>query len=331
MVSHPLRIVVHGGALTKPSWDDGTRAAAQAGMDALRAGGSPLDAAVAACAWLEEDDRFNAGLGADLRLDGRTIQMDASCIDSEGRFGAVVGIERTLHPVKVARALVDAPDAILFGEGATAYARRIGHPEADVWSERAQRKSDALRRKVAQADYGPKDCEWSRDALASSWNYAEAFPGAVREAARAGQSLDGGGGAGEHVDTVGAVATDGRTFAAAASTGGTIGCLRGRVGDTPLPGCGIDAGPAGAVAMTGQGNRILRARVAARVLRAMEDGMDAQAAYELGLSLVPEPFPLGLVVLDARGGHAAGARSGMAWSALTAPAPRAQAKMSSRE
>jgi isoaspartyl peptidase/L-asparaginase-like protein (Ntn-hydrolase superfamily) len=37
-------------------------------------------------------------------------------------------------------------------------------------------------------------------------------------------------------------------FAATASTGGTLYMLRGRVGDSPLMGCGVYAGPKGAVA-----------------------------------------------------------------------------------
>src|SRR6185295_9463188 len=58
-------------------------------------------------------------------------------------------------------------------------------------------------------------------------------------------------------DTVGAVVRDSHgRFASTASTGGTVYMLRGRVGDSPLMGCGVYAGPYGAGAATGVGEEI---------------------------------------------------------------------------
>jgi beta-aspartyl-peptidase (threonine type) len=64
--------------------------------------------------------------------------------------------------------------------------------------------------------------------------------------------------------TVGAVALDGSgTVAAGASTGGIDAMLPGRVGDTPLIGCGVYAdNRSGAVSMTGLGEGIIRLAVA---------------------------------------------------------------------
>ena len=64
--------------------------------------------------------------------------------------------------------------------------------------------------------------------------------------------------------TVGAVAVDRyRTVAAGASTGGIDSMLPGRVGDTPLIGCGVYAdNQAGAVSMTGIGEGIIRLAIA---------------------------------------------------------------------
>jgi beta-aspartyl-peptidase (threonine type) len=69
-------------------------------------------------------------------------------------------------------------------------------------------------------------------------------------------------------DTVGCVARDqsGR-LAAGTSTGGLDGALAGRVGDSPLPGCGFYADDEmGAVVLSGDGEAILRAMAAARIL-----------------------------------------------------------------
>lgn len=69
-------------------------------------------------------------------------------------------------------------------------------------------------------------------------------------------------------DTVGCVARDrsGR-LAAGTSTGGLDGARVGRVGDSPLPGCGFYADDAmGAVVLSGHGEPIARAMAAARIL-----------------------------------------------------------------
>jgi isoaspartyl peptidase/L-asparaginase-like protein (Ntn-hydrolase superfamily) len=98
-------VVTHGGVGSGPEYADGVRAAADTALAVLVARGSALDAAVAGTVWLEDDPRFNAGTGANLRLDGHTIQMDAAVMTDEGRFAAVGAIERVKNPVRVAHAV----------------------------------------------------------------------------------------------------------------------------------------------------------------------------------------------------------------------------------
>ena len=70
-------------------------------------------------------------------------------------------------------------------------------------------------------------------------------------------------------DTIGAVAVDAHGhLAAATSTGGILGKLAGRVGDSPLPGAGVYADDACAVSASGHGEAIMRA-VAAHEVAAM--------------------------------------------------------------
>ena len=71
------------------AWEDGCRKAAAAGLRALAEGGESLRAVVDAVVVLEDDGRFNAGSGCELGLDGVTIEMDASVMDTRGRLGAV--------------------------------------------------------------------------------------------------------------------------------------------------------------------------------------------------------------------------------------------------
>lgn len=87
------------------------------------------------------------------------------------------------------------------------------------------------------------------------------------------------------VDTVGCVALDlSGHLAAATSTGGLSQQRPGRVGDSPLPGCGFYADDAvGAVALTGDGEAIARMMTAARIMhRLPHEAPDAalQSALE---------------------------------------------------
>ncbi|QDZ06791.1 asparaginase [Sphingomonas panacisoli] len=69
-------------------------------------------------------------------------------------------------------------------------------------------------------------------------------------------------------DTVGCVAIDGEgRVAVATSTGGLTGQMPGRVGDAPIPGCGFYADDhAGGVAISGDGESIMRVLLAGRVV-----------------------------------------------------------------
>lgn len=75
-------------------------------------------------------------------------------------------------------------------------------------------------------------------------------------------------------DTVGAVAIDVRGhLAAATSTGGTNQNLPGRIGDSPLIGCGFYADDeVGACALTGDGESISRVVLAKTIVDLMRDG-----------------------------------------------------------
>jgi len=72
-------------------------------------------------------------------------------------------------------------------------------------------------------------------------------------------------------DTVGCVARDDRgDIAVATSTGGLAGVAPGRVGDSPMPGCGYYADNAtGGVCFSGEGEAIARVLLAARTIAAM--------------------------------------------------------------
>jgi isoaspartyl peptidase/L-asparaginase-like protein (Ntn-hydrolase superfamily) len=84
---------------------------------------------------------------------------------------------------------------------------------------------------------------------------------------------------GDH-DTVGAVATDGESVAAATSTAGRWYPLAGRVGDVPQVGAGFYASPAGGASATGAGEDIARTGLARRAVGLLEKGADPERVAE---------------------------------------------------
>lgn len=87
-------------------------------------------------------------------------------------------------------------------------------------------------------------------------------------------------------DTVGAVALDSSgAIAAGTSTGGLPGKPVGRVGDSPLPGCGFYAeNGVGGAAFSGDGEAIARGLLAARTMQAMEAGQAPRTALDAALA-----------------------------------------------
>src|SRR5262249_43735967 len=105
--------------------------------------------------------------------------------------------------------------------------------------------------------------------------------------------------------TVGAVAIDrAGTIAAATSTGGRAGQLPGRVGDTPLIGCGTyaDSTLAG-VSCTGDGEATIRVVLARRALEILKTVEDPARAAEIAVDVLVEEGGGhgGLILLDWKG------------------------------
>jgi beta-aspartyl-peptidase (threonine type) len=107
----------------------------------------------------------------------------------------------------------------------------------------------------------------------------------------------------EACDTVGCVAFDIQgALAAGASTGGLSGVRPGRVGDAPVPGCGLAAEHGvGGVAFSGDGESILRLTLAARVMHGLASVAPDEAAA-LAIAQMPRVGgEAGCIVLDAQG------------------------------
>ncbi|MFN7209713.1 MAG: isoaspartyl peptidase/L-asparaginase family protein [Aggregatilineales bacterium] len=127
-----IQVLVHGGAGSLASGRQeavlaACRAAVEAGVARLRAGGSALDAVESAVQSLEDDPLFNAGYGSALNRDGQ-VQMDALIMDGRTfNIGAVAAISRVKNPIRLARRVMEAtPHHLLVAEGAERFAAEQG-------------------------------------------------------------------------------------------------------------------------------------------------------------------------------------------------------------
>ncbi len=287
-------IIAHGGAGTPVDRSIALAPAVEAAWKKLAVGGSALDAAVAGAVVLEDDPTFNAGTGSNIRMDGQTVQMDAAVMNERGDFGAVAVLERVKNPVLVARAVMNTPHLLLAGEGATRFARTLGMADYDPRTTESLQRYKTLRQRMGNGGLGE---EWKEFDWKKHWNFPTSLEDALKPK-----------------DTIGVVVRDGKGgFAAAISTGGTSTTLYGRVGDVPIMGAGIFAGPAGAVAATGWGEYIIRENLSRKVYEWIAAGMSPKDAVAKGLALYPAHVGIGLIALSADG-TAAASNTTMAWA-----------------
>ena len=279
-VTQGYAIVVHGGAGSPRAYADGCARAAQLAVEELTISADALDAAIAAVASMEDDGRFNAGSGSVLCLDGATVEMDASIMDTRGRLGAVACVQGVKNPVLLARAVAETPHWLLAGDGANRFAAAIGHPAHTTISERQRAAHAKVVRELAGRVPAMPGLSPEAKAFLRFWNYQTPLDLPAHAAC----------------DTVGAVVRgpDGH-FGVALSTGGSAPSLLGRVGDTPIIGSGFYAGPAGAVAATGIGEQIVRHLLARTVYGWIEDGMPLDQALMRGVDLFDPKVPVGLI------------------------------------
>jgi isoaspartyl peptidase/L-asparaginase-like protein (Ntn-hydrolase superfamily) len=209
------------------------------------------------------------------------------------------------NPVLVAARVMDTPHLLLVGAGATAFARRLGFPEYDPLTEGAKRKyarAVGELRGEGDGDYAVDAAPWRRLALDAYWNF-EGTPPVVK-------------GLGGGCDTVGAVVRDSHgRFAATASTGGTLYMLRGRVGDSPLMGAGVYAGPHGAVAATGVGEEIVRRFLSKTVYDWLAEDVAPSRAAQRAVAMFPDVVDVGLLVAG-KDGQAVASNRNMASALL---------------
>jgi N4-(beta-N-acetylglucosaminyl)-L-asparaginase len=220
---------------------DANRVAAQI----LQVGGSAMTAVVRGVMVSEADPAVTSvGFGGYPNRDGE-MQLDAAVMDgSTLEAGAVAGMKGILHPVAVARKVMDVtPHVMLVGEGARSFALSHGFEEQNLLSEKAKKA-------------------WQ------DWK-------AGKKTAPAGSGADQ-----ESHDTIGMVAIDrGGDMAASCTTSGAAWKLPGRVGDSPIIGHGLYCeNEVGGVVATGLGEEVSKICGAFAVVERMRQGVEPSVA-----------------------------------------------------
>ena len=278
-----IAIGIHGGCgvmprgeRTEAQWAaarDDLVAALQAGWAMLVNGARAVDAVEAAVVVMENSPHFNAGHGAALNSEGNAA-LDAAIMDGATLgCGAVSAAERCRNPVKLARRLMDAGEAVMLtGPAADRYAQGAGLEVVEPAYFITDRQRQALARMK----------ELSTNELA----------GLASESEKHG--------------TVGAVALDREGhLAAATSTGGYTNKPVGRVGDLPIIGSGTYARD-GACAVSGTGagemfiRRVVGHDIASRMAYLGETLATAATKVVLG-DLSGDKVGAGLVAIDSAG------------------------------
>ena len=259
------------GPIVISTWNQPkANAAAQAALDK---GGSALDAVEAGVRVPEADPNdTSVGYGGLPDRDGR-VTLDACIMDEQGNAGSVSFLEHIMHPISVARAVMEkTPHVMISGEGALAFALAQGFKKENLLTT----KSEAAWR------------EWLKTA-----HYKPVINV-------------------ERHDTIGMLAIDGQgNLSGACTTSGLAYKMHGRVGDSPIIGAGlfVDNEIGGACA-TGLGELVMRTCGSFLVVELMRQGRTPQqACEEAALRIVKKQdykdVQVGFVALNKQGEYGA--------------------------
>ena len=261
-----LSIAIHGGAGTilkedmtpelEAAYLKGLNDSLSAAYAVLEEGGTAVNAVKAAIVILEDNLMFNAGRGSVFTKKG-VQEMDAAIMSGKDlSAGAVAAVRNVRNPIELAAEVMQNSNHVfLSGKGANDFAIKQGiklEPDEFFFSQFRYDQWKAIR---DSDNYSLDHTHQGLEELFKDKKFG----------------------------TVGAVACDkDGNIAAATSTGGMTNKKYGRIGDSPLIGCGTYANnKTCAISCTGHGEPFIRAVAAHDVSCLMEyKAMSLQQAME---------------------------------------------------
>jgi L-asparaginase / beta-aspartyl-peptidase len=284
-----LSIAIHGGAGTilkedmtpelEAAYLKGLNESLAAGYAVLEEGGTAVNAVKAAIVILEDNLMFNAGRGSVFTKKG-VQEMDAAIMDGKNlAAGAVAGVRNVRNPIELAaEVMLNSNHVFLSGKGANDFAIKQSiklEPDEFFFSQFRYDQWKAIR---DSDNYSLDHTHQGLEELFKDKKFG----------------------------TVGAVACDANgNIAAATSTGGMTNKKYGRIGDSPLIGCGTYANnKTCGISCTGHGEPFIRAVAAHDVSCLMEyKGMSLQQAMQevVNNKLIKMNGEGGMIGVDAAG------------------------------
>jgi len=231
------------GPVFLATWVHGKPANERA-AEVFREGGSLLDAVEKGINVAEDDPAVTSvGYGGLPNAEGE-VELDAAIMDgTRHRAGGVAALRSIKNPISVARLVLEkTKHTTLAGEGALHFALKMGFKPEQLLTP------ESLKRWLA----------WKADPNRKSfWQNPT-----------------------ENHDTIGMVATDGKGHVVSGcSTSGLAWKIPGRVGDSPLVGCGVYADDnVGAASATGDGDLMTNYCTSISIVNFMARGASPQEA-----------------------------------------------------
>ncbi|MBN8577514.1 MAG: N(4)-(beta-N-acetylglucosaminyl)-L-asparaginase [Cyclobacteriaceae bacterium] len=235
------------------TWNFGADANKEA-WKILSANGRALDAVEAGARVPEGDPKESSvGLGGLPDRDGR-VTLDSCIMDEFANCGAVACLEHIVHPVSVARKVMEkTPHVFLVGAGALKFALDQGFKKENLLTKESEK---AWKEWLKTAKYKP---------VANIENH----------------------------DTIGIVAVDAsQNLSGACTTSGMAYKMQGRVGDSPIIGAALFVdNEVGAATSTGVGEEVIRIVGSHLVVELMRQGNSPQQACELAVGRIVKNQP----------------------------------------
>lgn len=257
------------------TWNHGMPAN-EAAWEILSHGGHSLDAVEAGVRVPEGDpDVITVGKGGIPDASGK-VTLDACIMDEKGRAGSVTYLQHIVHPVSVARLVMEkTPHVMLSGKGALKFALDNGFEKERLLTKK--RKEEWKKWKKENQKFSNK---------INIENVNE-----------------------DNHDTIGmlAIDKDGRVCGAC-TTSGMGYKLPGRVGDSPIIGAGLFVdGEVGGATATGSGELVMKTLGSFLVVELMRNGMSPSEACEAAVKRIAQKIPdyqnhqIGYIALNTKG------------------------------